>query len=43
LDIALVADPVYNQKDRDWGRDDDHQESLLGDFANSITPWEERG
>jgi hypothetical protein len=43
LDIATVADPIYNQEDRDMGHDDDHQESPRGDSASSITPLEEHG
>jgi hypothetical protein len=43
LDVAIVADPVYDQEDRDRGHDDDHWESLHGDSASSITPPEERG
>jgi hypothetical protein len=41
LDSATVADPVYDQEDRDQGHDGDHRGSLRGDSANSITPWEE--
>jgi hypothetical protein len=40
LDVVTVADPVYNQEDGDQGHDDDHRESLRGDSASSITPWE---
>jgi hypothetical protein len=36
LDVAIVADPVYDH-------DDDHRESLRRDSASSITPPEERG
>jgi hypothetical protein len=39
LDVAMVADPVYDQEDRDRGHDDDHR-GFRGDSA-SITPWEE--
>jgi hypothetical protein len=30
LDAVIVADPVYDQEDRDQGHDDDQQESLPG-------------
>jgi hypothetical protein len=40
LDATMVADPVYDQEDRDRGHDDDHREIFRGDSA-SITPWEE--
>jgi hypothetical protein len=40
LDAVTVADPVYNQEDGDQGHDDDHRESIRGDSASSITPWE---
>jgi hypothetical protein len=41
LDATTVVDPIYNQEDGDRGHDDDHQESLRGDSASSITPREE--
>jgi hypothetical protein len=41
LDTATVADRVYDQEDGDRGHDGDHQESLCGDSASSITPQEE--
>jgi hypothetical protein len=37
LDVAIIADPVYDPEDRDRGHDDDHRESPRGDSANSIT------
>jgi hypothetical protein len=43
LDAATVADTIYDQEDGDQGHDDDHRESLHGDSASSITPWEEHG
>jgi hypothetical protein len=43
LDVATVTDPVHNQEDGDWGHDGDHQDSLRGDSASSITPHEECG
>jgi hypothetical protein len=43
LDVATIADPVYDQEDGDRGHDDDHRESLQEDLASSITPHEERG
>jgi hypothetical protein len=42
LDAVTVADPVYDQEDRDRGHDDDHRESPRGDLASSITPPKER-
>jgi hypothetical protein len=42
LDATTVPDSVHNQEDGDQGYDGDHQESLRGDSASSITPWEER-
>jgi hypothetical protein len=42
FDAATVADPVYDQEDRDRGHDDEHQESRCGDTASSISPPEER-
>jgi hypothetical protein len=38
LDATTVADPVYDQEDRDRGHGDDHWESPRGDSASSITP-----
>jgi hypothetical protein len=43
FDAAMVADPVHDQGDGDWGHDSDHRESLRGDLASSITPCEEHG
>jgi hypothetical protein len=43
LDAATVANPVYDQEDRDRGHDHDYQESPRGDMASIITPPEENG
>jgi hypothetical protein len=43
LDATTVADPVYDQEDRDRGHGDDHWESPRGDSASSITPPKEHG
>jgi hypothetical protein len=49
LDVAIVADLVYDQEDIAivadpvYDHDDDHRESLRRDSASSITPPEEHG
>jgi hypothetical protein len=43
LVAAMVADPVYDREDGDRGHDGDHQESLHGDSASSVTPQAEQG
>jgi hypothetical protein len=41
LDAATAVDSVYDQEDGDRGHDGDHQESLRGDSASSVTPQDE--
>jgi hypothetical protein len=40
FDVATVAETISIQEDSDRGHDDDHQESLHGDSASSISPPE---
>jgi hypothetical protein len=41
LDAAIVEDPVPERRDRRWGQDPNHCQSLHRDSASSITPLEE--
>jgi hypothetical protein len=43
LDTTTVVEPIYDQEDWDWGRDDDHQLSPRSDSSSSVTPLEECG
>jgi hypothetical protein len=43
LDIATVVDPTLNHDDEARDHKPDHQQSLHGDSASSLTPLEECG
>jgi hypothetical protein len=40
FDVPTVVETISIQEDSDRGHDDDHQESLHGDLASSISPPE---
>jgi hypothetical protein len=38
LDVATMVDPILHHRDRRWGQDPDHWQSLHGDSSSTITP-----